>query len=318
MPKKNYASNGGGSGSRRNPRFTKSVGKRSHRKHKKKLVIVSTKQVKKWNKAATNAKVSIGTNFNHQKLYRKYDVAVNVSAHHTLNGIAGEDLNNIVDSLKTFDKTGSAMQTTNFGDATLVEQGIYMKIATSGTCINNYGVPVWVDIYCFIPKKDQTSDSVLDNFAASFIDNQGADGATSTSLFAYLSQAKQVTNQWGITSHKKVCLAPGESVTIGFSKKFKYKPYIQDTHQQTYHKQFGAHQYIVRLEGVLGHDATSLAVGTSIGSVDFVLNRHITTKYAAGISTSNYDFTHPANAQAAGTVIGWPSNADNTVYATGV
>lgn len=298
----------------RNPRFTKSKGPSRTKKRKGKKVLVSSKQVKKWNKASTNALGDMGIHHEWLRHAHQTICAANESIFENSTGTTVLVLQSMMDQLPVTNTSGA---TVTFNDTSFVgatrQQKVLVEVGSNCIFANNFGTPVWVDVYCFEPNKDTGLEP------STTIDSGLADnGAVSNTNFAvYPSWSKEFTSLWNIHKHKRVCLAPGESCNLGYKKKFQYQPAVVDSHSLEYQKRYGGHCYGVRVEGTIGHsETTATNVGTGIAGVDWLENIHVKVTYPAGTKMINYKVTDNATVQTGGTVVGWPSNAANTIYTT--
>lgn len=306
----NYRRSGSDSG--RNPRFTSTKGKRkqSGRRKKKKLVLVTSKQVKKWNKGAKDAQIDLATSHQHERVQLSTNSVANSSkfANHT--GFNITRLEQMIDDLVYINTSTSTATEEISNTLSIKQQFINCRVGSTATWYNNFGVPLWVDVYCYVPKVD--TNLLPDIFFANGLVDVNA---SATSVFVYPSWSKELTKAWGIHSHKRVCLGPGESVHLGYKYHMpNYDPTFSDSHAFDYQKKSGAHTYAVRVEGCIGHDDTTELVGTSIAKIDWKIDFHVKTVYPGGFKGTRYKTVEPANSQSNGTVIGWPTNASNTKF----
>lgn len=315
----NKGSGGGGgvpAGGRRNPRFN--APKKSYKKGAYKTrhdKSVSAKQIKKWNKAASNALIDISYYHHYERKAKVVSCVANSSAFDTTTGLNMSSLEGKLSAVPMVDTSVSPpvkadtdltpTSSTNFS------QQFDIKYGTHAQWSNNYAVPVWIDAYCLVPKED-TIHSPVTAFANGLVD-QGNVSATSVHVFP--SHSATFNQFWKINDHKRVCLAPGESVHLGYKKGFKFDPSHIDFDSSDYQAKYGSHTYATRIQGCFGHSLTTPAnTGSSIASVDLVVDEHLKLKYEGGIKMTNYTMVDVALAQTGGTVIGWPGNAANTVY----
>lgn len=307
--------NGGRSGmstsGRRNPRFTKSTKPKRRTKKKKKLVLVTKTQVKKWNKASVNAKVDLSTYHHYIRTVKQTLCAANSSVFDAEDGMLVSKLEGLIDLIKVVNSVQPATAKANIINTTL-SQKVRVEMGTNARWINNFGIPVWVDVYCLVPKKD-TSITPEVAFTGGLTD---VDAPSATSVFTYPSWSNDFNHLWKMKSHKKTCLAPGESMSLGFKKKFNYDPSIPDVQLETFQKAFGSHVYACRVEGTLGHDAADLTKpASSIAGVDWHIDAHVKVIYdAGGMKLITYDVQNLAEAPAGLVVVGWPTNAENTTF----
>jgi hypothetical protein len=308
--------------SKRKPRFSAPTGSKYHkRKHRKKLVIVSKKQVKKWNKAATKVNIDLSKQERYERsieLTTSSKNRTNFEVEELLGFNRATLLNNLDQRKVMVSELTSVNLTAHEVNPVLSasQQKIQCKIASSAHYMNNFAIPQWVDVYCFEVKAD-TNFSPRDAFVAGMLDIGTAGGVALDSIFSYPTHSPVLNGLWKIASHKKVCLAPGESVSLGYHKSFMFDKSFYDSHNTSYVKQFASHIFGVRVQGVFGHAETPVLLpafeaGSSKTSIDWYVDRHFTCTYDAGgakFKTKEYVDAQNANTDI---VVGWPTNAENT------
>ena len=80
MARKSYG--GRSKSNRRNPRFTTPKGKKRSGHRKKRYVIVTKRQIKKWDKGAKNAKIDLATHHFLKRYIGQYEADVNDAVYH--------------------------------------------------------------------------------------------------------------------------------------------------------------------------------------------------------------------------------------------
>lgn len=144
---------------------------------------------------------------------------------------------------------------------------------------NNYQVPVDVTIYK-IRLKGDTSITPLTSFTNGLADvgNPG-----SSSPLVYLSDSEQFKELYTIEQSKSFRLSPGSTRTMSQSlKNLLYDPSARDSHTLTYQRAHRNMWFIVRVEGVVGHDSTLSEIGVLEAGVDILVDRTFRVKYPAG------------------------------------
>ncbi len=298
----------------RNPRFTKS-GTKKHRKSKRsRKVSVSKRQVKTWNKAAALAKVDIATMHDFVRNVGLVSAGTNGSSFTVMRGWDVAELETALSNAIYKQNSGSSStrNDSNPINAALHQEKIPVTVGSNCTWVNNYSVPVWIDVYCMVPKTDHDK-SVSTCFTEGLTDQNNP---SPTSVHVYPSWSKQLNQMWETTSHKRLCLQTGESISLGFKKKFTFNPATADAQSgQPNRASVGAHTYCARLQGTLGHaHDTPFLAGTSNVEVDFVADFHVKWQYDGGARMTNYNVADVSNAQTGGTVVGCVTNAANTVF----
>jgi len=182
------------------------------------------------------------------------------------------------------------------------------------TVRNNYLIPSKVSVYDCVPKVD-TSISPTTAYTNGLTD-QG--GPTSTSPLVYLTDSKQFNELWKINNSKKALLAPGGELTMSHSnnKPFEYDPSLVDSHTFTYMPQYGSWSWVVRSEGVIGHDGADDKTTTQ-GGVDILYDTKHVIKYDAGIPLNLLAITNNAATAFSGTGYISQNVCDNQAYAVG-
>lgn len=184
-----------------------------------------------------------------------------------------------VAALRFYDVNTDAMVTRDAAVGTY-NRDINIGIRRSCFVKNNYDMPVKVQIYSCTPK-DATSVTPLSAFTSSMVTQLGA---PATSPLVNFNDAVDLKKMWTV---KKVCsktLAAGQGCFASANlKSFSYDFSLADMHSLLYLKKQGGHSFVIRVTGVLGHDAVAIAEqGFTKGGVDFVLNVQYRIQYDAG------------------------------------
>jgi hypothetical protein len=159
-------------------------------------------------------------------------------------------------------------------------KSIYSKLLVR----NNYQVPCKVTIYQISVRTDSNTDAVT-AFTAGLTDN--ASGALSdTSLQVYLSDSSQFNQLYKIDKTKSLMLMPGKECTsIITVPQFYYDPSEFDSIANQYQKIWKYKAFVVRLEGVLGHDTVSNSqICPLLAGVDLMKDTVIKVVYDSGTS----------------------------------
>lgn len=322
MPKaksKSVRTVGGGRGQRK-PRFTKPTSKKPRSKKTKKLVLVTGKQVKKWNKAATTAALDMGILQYHDREVFQHTCAVKLASHTSIDGMTLTNVRAPLGQLTYFrTQSGSTTPVTDLVDMrALANRSVAIRytIASHCTFANNFAAPFWIDVYCLVPKGNQNvspEDMITKGLADVNVFGDVTNHPVLTSVQAYPSMSPAFRDTWEIQSHKRVCLAPGEAVHLGFKKKNILADESNVEHENfTYMQQYGCHTYMTRLEGVVCHDSVNKTnVATSNASVDCIVDYSWKIRYGAGAKmTTNFLINGTASINNSA-VVGWPSNSTN-------
>jgi len=189
-------------------------------------------------------------------------------------------LETVISNLRYFNPATPGTYTTVDFTSGSQSKSIRVKLYSKINLRNNYVVPAKVDIYCVIPKVD-TSISAVTAISNGFADIGGVDIDSS---LMYPTDSPQFNQVWKIVKHTHFTLKAGGERTMNFSKPyFDYDPSLYDTHTELYQKNYGGHQYVIRVTGVLAHDsAVSTEEGFSKAGVDYTVVTTYTCRYAAG------------------------------------
>ena len=317
----------------RNPRFTSTAGKikKSHKKKKKIKKGVTGSQVKKWNQAARDAKIDICKYTYINEGYNRWTVNKGEAAMHSVTFQTASLLFRI-GNVPYYNKTTTPPQLDKIdlndlvvsnGDTNKAQQSIAMKVTSSLQVANNYAIPVWVDVYAVAAKGDHDEtpiQSVRDGwFDIGLPTTANYTGSHSTIM--YPSGSKNFKSFWNITSHKRVCLQPGESTFLGYKKRFKYNPAVQqEAPTANFHERLASHAFLVRMEGTLGHDDVDpTKVMEANGGVDAKFTTRLSMRYDGGGKFNQITYATSKNpTESAGDiVVGWGSNAENAKFRDG-
>lgn len=174
-----------------------------------------------------------------------------------------------------------------------------IEFASTVSCFvikNNYQVPVKARLYLCIPRIE-TSIAPSTSVTNGLLDVSNALPNTTPMLSPMDSD--QFKSLYRTKWTKKCILPPGGSKAFSHRHgAFHYDPSYTDTNALTNQPRNGCHIYLLRVEGVMGHQTASAVVGTAQAGVDCTLYRKYTIKYDAG-ATFKYievnDATAPTN-----------------------
>jgi len=327
MARKGYS--GRSKSNRRNPRFTTPKGKKRSFKKKKRYVIVTKRQIKKWDKGAKNAKIDLATHHFIRRYTGQYTCGVNDAVYH---GLLDENKSfGVLQLQQAFAKmkylqldagTPTMVEInplTPVGSALTVQQKFACQISTHIRFLNNYATPMWIDVYALVPKTN-TAITPTTAYTAGLADQQlVSEPIDVNSVLAYPSWSKQLTTLYNTVKHTRVCLSPGESTTCSFKKKFQYDNSYYETHPFPMMAQYGSHVYAIRIQGTVGHGfgdgAPQLKTGSSECRIDTEMTSHVKIIYPGGFKGTIYhEEDHAPTPNPASIVVGWPSNCANTRF----
>lgn len=212
-------------------------------------------------------------------------------------------------NLKFFDPATNTMVTANPATGTY-DRNIRFSVKRKIVLTNNYQVPCEVRVYKCRPK-DATSNTPNTLYASGLVD-QGNPSSVSTVIFP--QDSKDLTGVWNL----KVCykrLNPGQSMTcIDIQPMFKYDFSLADAHPLLYNKKLGGFAWLIRVNGVLGHDTTLDEQGILPCGVDCLIDTTYTFNYDAGKDVRNYSIADTLDTFTNSGVISAKPIADNISY----
>lgn len=180
---------------------------------------------------------------------------------------------------------------------------------------NNYQVPVKVKVYLVKPKGDTNINP--HTYYSNGITDQVIGGGDETTPTIYLNDIDVFKEQWSIKVLKDVVLDAGAWCEVKHSTgKFDYDPSLFDSHTVAYQPKFKSAVFMIRLEGVLGHDTTVTTEHTNLaGQVDYMRTTVAKITYDAGVNLNDIYISDGRDASFTnGGVVSSKPVADNIGY----
>lgn len=164
-------------------------------------------------------------------------------------------------------------------------ESIYRKLV----CRNNYQVPCKVTILSFQPKHD-TNNTPTAFYIAGVTDQ--TIGGSATSPISYITDIDMVRDNWKVMGSKSATLQPGQELKYSCKlKAFDYDPSNADTHNLSYQRKYQSHIFVVRVEGVIGHDTAVATEHTTLScGIDFLQDTKYVMTYDAGVNLNDYSY----------------------------
>lgn len=219
-----------------------------------------------------------------------------------------------IDNLPVFDP--STPGTYKFVDFTSGTQQKEVEIAsTYSYCIakNNYNAPVRCTIYVVVPKVD-TSISATTAVSAGLADVGSGLGLTTPLIGP--RDSEQFKDLYRIKYKVTKELVAGQTMKASFrGGSFQYDPSFVDSHGSTYQNAYKSHAYMIRIEGVLGHDTTNNEQGYLAAGVDISRVVVYTIKYEAGADIKYIEVADDASSFTNGGVVSSYSDVTKEQYA---
>lgn len=173
----------------------------------------------------------------------------------------------------------TALVTADGASGTYQKEFLFNSMYHKINVVNNYQVPAKVKLYLVRSKMD-TSISASTSYTNGLAD---VGNPTATSTLVHLTDSTQFTDLYNIVGYKSTTLIPGENFIFTHSdKSFQYDPSLSDSHALTYQKRFKDLQFVLVVQGVLGHDTIANEQTTLQASVDYSICSTFTVRYSAG------------------------------------
>lgn len=220
-----------------------------------------------------------------------------------------------VSNLKYFNPSAPGTLITVDLDAGTYPQNIKMRFSQRITMVNNFMVPVKVELYYCKCKMDTdiSCHSALTNGLA---DNPTG-GLSITTYNCFPSDSQQLHDLYNVKKVSSRIINPGGKVshTVG-TNWFKFDPALFDNHGLEYQPGIHSGGFIIRVSGMLSHDKTTTTeVGLAACGVDVQRYNVISIEYdSAGVKIKDYEVANTFGTQAAGPLVGVRPIPDNIEY----
>lgn len=180
---------------------------------------------------------------------------------------------------------------------------------------NNYNVPAHVKVYLCKAKKD-TATSPLTEYTSALTDSVITASVDETSPLMYITDMERVKENWDISvEFDQVLPSGGQGEVSHNTGEFSYDPSDADTNTNAYQKKNKAFAWVIRLQGVLGHDTTSPNARTLlVSALDYYNTVKAVIKYDAGTQLDDYYITESRSTTGTTLITGVPVIPDNIPY----
>lgn len=172
-----------------------------------------------------------------------------------------------------------------------------LGITYSITARNNYQVPCKYKIYQVTPKADTSIDAIT--YFTNGITDQVQTTLTKDDTLPqiHLTEIDAFMSQWKVKLLKSGILEAGRQVSATFkTKAFEFDPSVFDTHNLEYQTKYGSGLFIVRVEGVIGHDTTVADYTTLQAGIDLEGTRIYKFVYDGGANFNDIYVTDSRDA----------------------
>lgn len=243
-------------------------------------------------KVASRANRSLGTYIHRRRRVNRLESSVNTVNHlHFSWGLT--ELQATIDALPVYDPSTNTFTTEDL-TSTASKVVLFKRVKKLLHVKNNYVVPVSVEILLCIPR-DATGVTVTTAYSDALTD--AGSGLNSNDMMMNPKDLDNFKALWQIVRVKKKLLLPGQSTSCVYrSPSFEFDPAFVDTHTLSYQRQFGAHAFLLRVKGVLGHDTVvSGEEGFMQGAVDTVTYASVVIEYDAGAQKTFFETVDEAD-----------------------
>lgn len=184
---------------------------------------------------------------------------------------------------------------------------------------NNYQVPCRLKIYLAKPKSD-TSITPLTYYTNGIADQVISAGADQQTAGLYLTDIVTFNEQYSLVCKKDIILDAGAMCSVTHNTgRFNYDPSLTDSHSSGYQTKYKSCLWLIRVEGVLGHDSASAQeFNTLLASIDYQFIHIAKIEYDAGTGLNDiYIADNRASTFTSGSgVVTSKPVADNIGYST--
>ncbi len=237
----------------------------------------------------------------------------NVATHTGITGNTVTTLETVLAQLRYYNPAVPGTLITASGvTAAFTHDFVFTRTFLKVTAVNNYQVPCICTIYVCVPKRD-TSIAPTTAFTNGLTD---AGAPTATSPLVYLTDSQQFQDIWRIHKSNKSVLQAGQHMSCVFTPGiYDYDPSLTDSQTDSYQPSNKGCAFVIRVEGVLGHDAVEDEQATIAAGVDFQLDRTFEVQYDAGVDLTWIHISDTSNTfTTANPLISSKPTADNQIY----
>lgn len=288
-------------------RFTKK------RKSMSKITRTLTKQVKTLQKA-----VNVDKAKHTFKSAEAFDLKALIGRcnHAIYNGVTKGTLETASANLRYYDPAVPATLVTADANTGSYSRDIHFKRFTAKLNIrNNYQVPCRVKVYLLKPKVD-SNDSPITTYTNGLADQVINAGVDETDALMYINDIERMKEIWKIDCVLDIGLEPGqETATSHTVGPINFDPAHIDDHSNAYQKVLKSFVYVIRVEGVVGHDTAADEQTLLLSGIDIQGFRKAEIEYDAGVALNDiYMVDYRAQSFTNGGVCSLKPVADNIAY----
>lgn len=183
---------------------------------------------------------------------------------------------------------------------------------------NNYQVPARVKVYlCKVKLDNNDANGPLTVYTTAITDQVINAGTDETDALIHVNDIERVKEVWNIDCVIDKVLEPGQEASTSHTETaINFDPAHIDDYSNAYQKAFKSFTYLIRVEGVLGHDTTAADQQTLLAAgIDYQVTRKIVIEYDAGVQLDDiYIYEQRPQAFTNGGVVSLKPIADNIAY----
>lgn len=269
-----------------------------------------TKQVRNLSKIA---KANMGTLIYRKRTTERLLSSVNEKGY----GVAGGDITmssfeTVLGELRFFNPSAPGTLIQGSG-ASGTYQRSYLFKSVSGKLVakNNYQVPCRFTVTVCSAKED-TSINPATAFQNGLVD---AGNPSSQSQRTYWTDSAEFQRLWKIEKTVRKVLEPGRMMQCSHVvRNVMYDPAIFDSHAQAYQKKNKCWCFLIKVEGLIGHDTSADQQGMTQVGVDIVCDYTYVVEYDAGIDLKYIVVSDGSDTFTNGAVVSSKPVSDNIGY----
>lgn len=246
----------------------------------------------------------------------QFSCPTNQAIHQHVNVNSVPDLEATLTEVPFFDVSTDSVVDKNLTNDQYSRSLLFKSIYSHIELFNNYRVPIQVRLYCVRPKTDtdiNPSFAITDGIAKQMTSAQ----SLSSQLFP--SDVTLFKDLWAIIKSKSVTIQPGRKLSMSHTvKDVSYDSATTDDQSDPYQRLIKNFTWLVRLEGVVGHDPSNpLNVGSLPCALDVRTDTIFTISYDGGLQgAQRYRFIDNSDSATTSVVSNKPA-AVNQTYLVG-
>lgn len=199
--------------------------------------------------------------------------------------VVGSDFQTAMSTLKFFNPSAPATLIEANLSSAAYPQDILVKWYRKLDLVNNYIVPVMVEVWRCDVKLD-TTISPQQAWINGCADNPSG-SIDIDAMYVYPSDSKELNDLFRVKKVLSKKLLAGQGISTFANSKgwINFDPATFDDHANNYQRQYDGGAFLVKITGCIAHDTSVAEVGFALGGLDAILYTVTTVKYDSGGST---------------------------------